>query len=199
MTTSPVPVDAAVIAGLAALPVANVGDSMDRLGVVDSGIHAMWPGAALAGPAFTVEVAGGDNAGIHAAITAIPAGAILVVNGHGVTDRALIGELIAERLRKVGCAGIVIDGAMRDIGDLEELRFPAFARASSPAGPYKNGPFRLGVPVALGGVVVQPGDIIVGDRDGLAVVPAADAADVLARAEQKNRDETDTRRRILES
>lgn len=192
-------VDRRVVEGLAALPVANIGDSMDRLGVVDAGIHAVWQGAALAGPAFTVEVAGGDNAGIHEAISQVPAGAVLVVNGHGVTDRALIGELIAERLRKVGCIGFVVDGAVRDVGDLEGMGFPVFARSSSPAGPYKNGPFRVGVPIALGGVVVSPGDIVVGDRDGLAVVPAAEAEAVLERARRKNEDEAETRRGILAS
>lgn len=199
MTTSPTPVAADVVAGLAALPVANIGDSMDRLNVVDAGIHAIWRGAAVAGPAFTVEVAGGDNAGIHAAISQVPAGAVLVVNGHGVTDRALIGELIAERLRKVGCAGFVVDGAVRDVGDLEEMGFPVFARSSSPAGPYKNGPFRVGVPIALGGVVVTPGDVVVGDGDGLAVVPAAEAEEVLERARRKNADESEIRRGILAS
>lgn len=196
---TPTPVAREVVDGLAALPVANIGDSMDRLNVVDAGIQAVWNGAAVAGPAFTVEVAGGDNAGIHAALAEIPAGAVLVVNGHGVTDRALIGELIAERLRKIGCIGFIVDGAVRDIGDLEELGFPVFARASSPAGPYKNGPFRIGTPIALGGVVVSPGDIVVGDRDGLAVVPAAEAAAVLERARRKNADEAETRRSILAS
>ncbi|WZH38549.1 MAG: methyltransferase [Microbacterium enclense] len=197
--TPSLPVDGDVLAGLADLPVANIGDSMDRLGVVDAGIHAIWNGATVAGPAFTVEVAGGDNAGIHEAIAHVPAGAVLVVNGHGVADRALIGELIAERLRKVGCVGFVVDGAVRDVDDLEAMGFPVFARASSPAGPYKNGPFRVGVPIALGGVVVSPGDIVVGDRDGLAVVPAAEAAAVLERARRKNADEAETRRGILAS
>lgn len=199
MITIPSPVDADVIAGLAALPVANIGDSMDRLNVVDPAIRAVWRGAKVAGPAFTVEVAGGDNAGIHEAIARVPSGAVLVVNGHGVADRALIGELIAERLRKVGCAGFVADGAVRDVDDLEQMGFPVFARSSSPAGPYKNGPFRVGVPIALGGVVVAPGDIVVGDRDGLAVVPAAQAAAVLERARRKNADESETRRGILAS
>jgi regulator of RNase E activity RraA len=181
----------------AALPVANVGDAMDRLGVVDSSIRAVWRGARVAGPAFTVEVAGGDNAGVHEAIGQIRPGQVLVVNGHGVTDRALIGELIAERLRKAGCVGMVLDGAVRDVDDLEELGFPAFAAGASPAGPYRNGPFRLGRPVAIGGVVVHPGDLVLGDSDGVAVVPADEADAVLARAEAKHADETEIRRRIV--
>jgi RraA family protein len=182
---------------LGALPVANIGDSMDRLGVVDSGIRAVWRGARIAGPAFTVEVASGDNAGIHAALPLITKGSVLVVNGHGATDRALVGELIAEKLRKIGCIGIVIDGAIRDVGDLEEMAFPTFARASSPAGPYKNGPYRIQVPVAIGGVVVQPNDIVVADRDGVAIVPSAEAEAILHRARDKNRDEARTRAAIL--
>ncbi|QHC71550.1 methyltransferase [Rathayibacter sp. VKM Ac-2801] len=181
----------------AALPVANVGDSMDRLGVVDAAIRPVWRGARLAGPAFTVEVAGGDNAGIHEAIPQLSPGDVLVVNGHGVQDRALVGELIGERLRKAGCIGIVLDGALRDVDDLEEMGFPAFARSVSPAGPYRNGPYRLGVPVAIGSVVVSPGDLVLGDSDGLAVVPRDQAEAVLERAEAKHAAESETRKSIL--
>ncbi|WP_235450916.1 RraA family protein [Frigoribacterium sp. RIT-PI-h] len=181
----------------AALPVANAGDPMDRPGVVDSSIRAVWRGARVAGPAFTVEGAGCANAGIHEAIGQLRPGQVLVVNGHGVTDRALIGELIAERLRKAGCVGMVVDGAVRDVDDLEELRFPAFAAGASPAGPHRNGPFRLGRPVAIGGVGVPPGDGAPGASGGVAGVPADEADAVLARAEAKHADETETRRRIV--
>lgn len=186
-----------VLQRFAALPVANVGDSMDRLGVVDAAIRPVWRGARVAGPAYTVEVAGGDNAGIHEAISRLAEGDVLVVNGHGVQDRALVGELIGERLRKAGCVGIVIDGALRDVDDLEEMGFPAFARAVSPAGPYKNGPYRLAVPVAIGSVVVSPGDLVLGDSDGLAVVPRDQADEILVRAEAKHETETATRKSIL--
>lgn len=196
-TTITTAVEPAVVARLGALPAANIGDAMDRLGVVGAGIGPVWKGARVVGVAFTVEVAGGDNAGIHAALPQLAAGQVLVVNGHGVHDRALIGELIAERLRSRDVAGIVIDGAVRDVDDLAEMRFPTFAAAASPAGPYKNGPFRIGVPVAIGGVVVAPGDVVVGDGDGLVVVPAADAARVLERAEAKHADETRIREGIV--
>ncbi|MBK1783748.1 RraA family protein [Prauserella cavernicola] len=181
----------------AALPVANVGDSMDRLGVVDAGIGATWRGARLTARARTLEVAGGDNKGIHESIADVRPGEVLVVNGHGVRDRALIGELIAHRLINAECAGMVIDGAVRDIEDLEAERFPVFARASSPAGPYKNGPWRKQVPVAIGGVVVSPGDIVLGDSDGVAVVPWAEAREVLERAERKHADEEAARARTV--
>jgi len=188
-----------IVDRLGALPVANVGDAMERLGVVEAEIGAVWRGARTAGTARTVEVAGGDNAGVHEAIDSLEPGDVLVVNGHGVRDRALVGELIAERLRARGCVGLVVDGAVRDVGDLEEIGFPVFARAVTPAGPYRHGPFRVGVPVAIGGVVVHTGDVVVADGDGVAVVPAAEAADVLARAEAKHADETRTRNEIVAS
>jgi regulator of RNase E activity RraA len=193
------PVTPGIVERLGALPVANIGDAMQRLGVVEAEIGAVWRGARTAGTARTVEVAGGDNAGVHEAIDTLRPGDVLVVNGHGVRDRALVGELIAERLRARGCVGLVIDGAVRDVGDLEELGFPVFARAVTPAGPYRNGPFRVGVPVAIGGVVVHPGDVIVADGDGVAVVPAAEAAAVLDRAEAKHADETRIRNEIVAS
>ncbi len=193
------PVTPDVVQRLGALPVANIGDAMQRLGVVEAEIGAVWRGARTAGTARTVEVAGGDNAGVHEAIDTLRPGDVLVVNGHGVRDRALVGELIAERLRARGCVGLVIDGAVRDVDDLEELGFPVFARAVTPAGPYRNGPFRVGVPVAIGGVVVHPGDVIVADGDGVAVVPAAEAAAVLGRAEAKHADETRIRNEIVAS
>jgi len=193
------PVTPDVVQRLGALPVANIGDAMQRLGVVEAEIGAVWRGARTAGTARTVEVAGGDNAGVHEAIDILRPGDVLVVNGHGVRDRALVGELIAERLRARGCVGLVIDGAVRDVDDLEELGFPVFARAVTPAGPYRNGPFRVGVPVAIGGVVVHPGDVIVADGDGVAVVPAAEAAAVLGRAEAKHADETRIRNEIVAS
>lgn len=170
----------------AALPVANIGDAMERLNVVDGAIHPIWPGARLAGPAFTVLTAGGDNKAIHEALTQIQPGHVLVINGQGAPHRALIGELIAGRAMLKGVLGMLIDGAVRDAAGLAELGFPVFARSTTPAGPYRNGPGVLQVPVAIGGVVVQPGDLIVADEDGAAVVSLASISEVLERAEQKH-------------
>lgn len=179
------------------LPVANVGDAMNRLNVVDPSIKPVWRGARVTGSAYTVEVAGGDNAGIYEALEHIPAGSVLVVNGHGVANRALIGELISERLRQRGVVGVVIDGAVRDVRDIEEMQFPVFSSAISPAGPYRNGPFRVDVPVAIGGVVVAPGDIVVADDDGVAIVPRRDSSRVLDLAEAKNSTELAIRESII--
>lgn len=185
-----------VLTRLGRVPTANIGDAVDRLGIVDGGIGPIWRGARVAGPAFTVWTREGDNLGIHEAIAAAPAGSVIVVNGGGLTKRALIGELMGGRAKQKGIAGFVFDGAVRDRHDLEQIDMPVFARGVSPAGPYKNGPFRLQVPIAIGGVSVAPGDIVVGDDDGVAVIPAADAAGVADRAEAVFADETGRRAKI---
>ncbi|EMY32739.1 hypothetical protein D477_018556 [Arthrobacter crystallopoietes BAB-32] len=186
-----------LVARLAALPAANIGDAMERLGVADSAIQAIWPGAKLAGPAFTVWVAAGDNQGIHASLAAASPGDVVVVSGGGDTSRALLGELIGERAISAGLAGFALDGAARDAEVLGEIGLPVFARATSPAGPYKNGPFRIAVPIAFGGVPVLPGDIIVGDSDGVVIVPCDRAAEIATAAEAVFADEAARRARII--
>lgn len=172
-----------VIEGLSKLPCANIADAMDRLGVAE-GIHAMWSGAKLAGPAYTIWTRSGDNRAVHQAIDAAQPGDVLVVNGGGDTTRALIGELMATRAVKRRLGGFVIDGAVRDRELIGELGLPVFARGATPAGPYKNGPGRLLCPVAIGGVCVLPGDIVLGDGDGVVVVPRAVGATVLEAARE---------------
>ncbi|QKV71909.1 methyltransferase [Streptomyces harbinensis] len=154
---------------------------MDRFGVAD-GIRPLWPGATLSGPAFTVWTRPGDNKGLHAAFETIRRGEILVVNGGGDTTRALIGELVVQKARALEIGGIVLDGAARDLAELPGLGVPVFARAVTPAGPWKTGPYRTGTTVAVGGVPVSPGDWVLGDHDGVAVVPRADIGEVTGAA-----------------
>ncbi|WP_426765001.1 methyltransferase [Pseudarthrobacter sp. 1G09] len=189
--------DQATIERLAKLPAANIGDAMDRLGVADSAIQAVWPGAKLAGPAFTVWTRPGDNKGIHQALQQVRPGDVIVVAGGGDESRALLGELIGERAINLGVAGFVLDGAARDAEALGEIGMPVFARATSPAGPYKDGPFRLGTAVAFGGVPVLPGDVIVGDSDGVVVIPREQATAVAEAAEAVFADETNRRQAIV--
>ncbi|WP_144660510.1 methyltransferase [Paenarthrobacter nicotinovorans] len=186
-----------VLGRLAKLPAANIGDAMDRLGVADSAIQAIWSGARLAGPAFTVWTRPGDNQGIHRALQLAQAGDVIVVAGGGDESRALLGELIGERAINLGIAGFAIDGAARDAEALGEIGMPVFARAITPAGPYKNGPSRLGTPVSFGGVPVLPGDIIIGDSDGVVVVPREQAAAVADAAETVFADESNRRAAII--
>ncbi len=173
------------------VPVAAVGDAQERLWVLEGDIRAMWPGAACAGPALPVYTRAGDNLAVHRALDVAQPGDVLVVNGQGDTTRALLGGLMARRARTLGLAGIVVDGAVRDVDEIESVGLPVFARASTPAGPYKNGPAEVGLPVACGGVVCSPGDIVCGDSDGVAVVPrtrAAHVADAVAEILQHERD-----------
>ncbi|MER6007060.1 RraA family protein [Nonomuraea sp. NPDC051941] len=187
------------LARLAALPTANIGDAMDRLGVLDSRIRPIWPGARVAGRAFTIWTRSGDNALIHQALDVVEPGDVIVVNGGGDESRALIGELIGQRAKNKGVAGFVIDGAVRDADGLGEMGMPVFARAVTPAGPYKNGPGHLGRTVAVGGVAVAPGDLILGDADGVVVVPLAEAERVAQAAEAVFVTEEGKRAAILES
>ncbi|PFG30028.1 methyltransferase [Paramicrobacterium agarici] len=174
---------------LSEVAVSQIGDVMDRLGLVDSSIAPTWKGARFAGRAVTVLTAAGDNKVIHDVIPTLQPGDVLVINGQSATSRALVGELVAERGQRRGCVAYVIDGAIRDVDEIGALEFPVYARAVTPAGPYRNGPGKIGVPVAIGGVVVSPGDWLVGDSDGIAVIPSADLETVLADAEKKREKE----------
>ena len=190
---------AGALARLAVLPTANIGDAMDRLGVLDSRIRSVWPGARVAGRAFTVWTRSGDNALIHQALEVVGAGDVIVVNGGGDESRALIGDLIGQRAKNSGVAGFVIDGAVRDAEGLGEMGLPVFARAVTPAGPYKNGPGHLGRTIAVGGVAVAPGDLVLGDADGVVVVPLAEAERIAQAAEAVFTLEEGKRAAILES
>lgn len=184
MTATSTPtVSDGLVRRFAELPVANVADAMERLHVCDSAIQAMWTGARVCGRAYTVLTRTGDNAFIHAALPEIAEGEVMVVAGGADTSRALIGELIAGRAAVRGVGGFVIDGAVRDADAIQVLGMPVFARAVTPAGPYKNGPGQLQVPVAIGGVVVRPGDLVLGDADGVAVVHVERAEEIATAAE----------------
>jgi regulator of RNase E activity RraA len=160
-----------------------VADALDRMGVAH-GIHSIWRGARLCGPARTVWTRSGDNKLVHEALDLAEPGEVLVVNGGGDLTRALAGELMARKSQIRALAGFVIDGAVRDRVDIEALGFPIFARGVTPAGPFKHGPGHLDRPVAIGGVCVPPGDFVLGDDDGLVVVAADEVDAVCERAEQ---------------
>lgn len=171
-------------AKFAHLPTTIIGDSQDRFGI-PAGLRPIWNSEPFAGEAYTVLTAPGDNLGIHRALAEILPGQVLVVDGGGYEARALIGDLVAEKALALQVAALVIDGAVRDVADIESLGIPVYARTVIPAGPWKNGPYRLNAPVTVGGVVVSPGDIIVGDRDGIAVVSPRGADAVLATCHER--------------
>jgi regulator of RNase E activity RraA len=178
------------------LPSANIGDAMHRLGALDAAIKPVWEGATIVGAAYTVWTRPGDNLGLHEALKHVQPGDVIVVNGGGDLSRALLGELIGGKAKVKGVVGFIIDGAVRDATGLEEYSMPVYARALTPAGPYKDGPFALAAPVAVGGVVVSPGDIVVADEDGVVVIPLEMADRVADLAQAKHEDELAIRRRI---
>lgn len=181
---------------LAKVPTAAIGDGGDRLGLVDSAIKQTWKSAPIAGRAFTIHTREGDNQALHHALKEVVPGDILVISGGGFTERALMGELIAQRAQNAGIIGMIIDGAVRDVDELAKLNFPVWARAVSPAGPYKTGPGRLGVDVAIGGVVCRHRDYVVADGDGVVVIPAESAEQVLSAGQAVVQDEAERREKI---
>ena len=172
--------DPAILEAFAEHSAANLGDAMERLDIADGGIVPIWSGAKAVGSALPILTVGGDNKAVIGALDVIQPGDILVINAQGHTDRAIMGDNLAQRFEVFGATGAIVDGAVRDREIIAEMRFPVFARAVVPAGPFKNGPGRIGVPVAIGGIVVSPGDIVVADGDGMISIPQERAAEVLA-------------------
>jgi 4-hydroxy-4-methyl-2-oxoglutarate aldolase len=145
-------------------------------------IAAIWPGARASGPAFTVKVAPGDNASLHAAIAAARPGDVLVTDGAGFTERALWGAIMSYAAMRRGIAALVVDGAVRDVAEITEMRFPVFAASRTPVGPYNKVHGELGGHVTCGGVGVNDRDLVYADDDGVVVIPAASAGMVTAAA-----------------
>jgi RraA family protein len=182
---------------LGEVPAANVGDALQRMTVMDGGIRLCTERTALLGNALTVDVRSGDNLAIHRALDEARPGDVLVVNGHGDMTRALIGDLIGEIMVNAGVTGAVVDGAVRDVQALSEMGLAVYARAITPAGPFKNGPGAIGAPVAVGGVVVAAGDVLVGDADGVVVVPRSRVREVVDAVGGICEKEAELRQRIL--
>lgn len=189
--------DSAVLEQFAEVPASIVGDVLERMTGLDGGIRLWTERAELIGFALPVNVPAGDNLGIHRALDEARPGDVLVVNGRADINRALVGDLIGEIMASTGMTGAVIDGAVRDVDALSQQGLTIYARAVTAAGPFKNGPGVVGAAVAVGGVVVSPGDLLVGDRDGVVVVPQDKIDFVLERVGQTMSNEQNLRRRIL--
>lgn len=181
---SPASTDRHALAALAELDLVNVADAMHGVGCVDSAIRPfLAPVPRVVGPALTVLVTPGNGLMIRRAILLARSGDVLVVNAFANTERAVLGGSIVADMIAHGIAGLVIDGAVRDIAEIRELGLPVFARAlSSRSGTDLSGKGEVNVPIACGGVVVFPGDIILADQEGIVVVPRRDASLVAAHA-----------------
>lgn len=170
------------------LPVANIDDNMGRIACVDTAIKP-FNKAKLLGCAFTVKAPQGDNLMFHKALDLAKEGDIIVVAGGGNMERSLCGEIMMNYAKMKKLGGFLIDGVIRDIEATKELDFPVYAKGSNPNGPYKNGPGEINVPVAVGGQVIFPGDIIVGDEDGVIVVRPEDAIELIEKVTRFNNNE----------
>ena len=152
----------------------------------------------MAGTAVTVRTRGGDNLAIHRAFDFCRPGDVLVIDGGGEVGQALMGEIMATYAESLGVQGLVIDGAIRDVGAIRARDFPVYARGVTHRGPYKNGPGEINVPVAVGGMVVHPGDVVVGDDDGVLAIAPEDAAAVMEAAQRQGEKEAAVLRSITE-
>lgn len=180
-----------IIEGFRNAPTSIISDNLARLpGAV--GLKPYHRSGRLIGTAFTVRTRPGDNLAIHRALELVGPGDVVVVDGGGDETRALVGEIMKNIAQWRKAEGYVIDGAIRDVAAFAGDDFPCFARAVIHRGPYKNGPGEINVPVTIGGSVISPGDIVVGDEDGVVSFPASGAVALLeaVRVQIKREDET---------
>lgn len=183
-------VDAQVVEQAAQFPSSILADVAGRRGGLHGRIAPLAPSMRFAGPAITVEVRPGDNLMIHAAMAMAQPGDVIVVDGKGDLSSALMGEIMSQQCVALGIAAVVIDGAVRDSEAIRELGFPMYAAGLNPNGPTKFVPGRLNHPISIGGVTVNPGDLVVGDADGVTVIERAKAAAMLPLAADKVAAET---------
>lgn len=167
------------------VPVANVSDCMARMTAGGPRVRRMHMGGRMAGPALTIKTRPGDNLMIHKALELATAGDVIVVDAGGDLTNALIGEIMVGEAIKRGLGGMVIHGAIRDCGEIARLPLPVFAAGVTHRGPYKDGPGEINVPIAIDGMVIEPGDLMIGDDDGVLCVPFDAASALLQAARQK--------------
>lgn len=177
--------DPQLVEAFRGIPSSNIGDMMYRLYNMQSDIKAYNPRMPLLGTAFTVKAPEGDNMFFHIALEMAQPGDIIVVDAGGGSERSLCGEMMFNEALNKGIAGFIVNGCIRDTDCLATLDFPVYATGVTPQGPWKNGPGEINVPVCCGNQVVCPGDILVGDPDGVVVVHPADAAEIAALARAK--------------
>ena len=164
------------------IPVANIDDNCGRIAAVDASIYPLNPKARLLGTAFTVNAPAGDNLLFHKALDMAQPGDVIVLANKGSMSRALCGEIMSSYAKARGLAGIIIDGCVRDSYTLSQMDFPVYAKGVTPNGPYKNGPGEMNFPVSFAGIIINPGDIIVGDSDGLIAIRQEHAKELAEKA-----------------
>lgn len=183
-------VDPSIVEQASQFPSSILADVAGRRGALSGRIAALSPTMKFAGPALTVEVRPGDNLMIHAAMAIARPGDVIVVDGKGDLSSALMGEIMSQQCVALGVVAVVIDGAVRDSEAIRELGFPMYAAGLNPNGPTKSVPGRVNHPISIGGVSVKPGDLVVGDADGVTVIERDKAAAMMPLAAEKVAAET---------
>jgi RraA family protein len=164
-------VDAKWAAQYRDLPVANVSDMMSRATAGGARLRPLHSGGYMSGPAFTVKTRPGDNLIVHKALDLAQAGDVVVVDAGGDLTNAIVGELMLSYAAKKGLGGVVINGSVRDLAAIRASKFPVYAVGVTHRGPYKDGPGEINVPIAIDGMVIVPGVLVIGDDDGILCVP----------------------------
>ena len=176
---------AELLRGLAAFPTPDISDQLNRLYAVSPAVHLLTsPGHRVCGPACTVKVFPGDNLMVHKSLDVLEPGDVVVVDAGGSSQNAVLGDLISMKAKHRGAQGFVVDGFVRDLPSIAELDLPVFARGTTPIGPLHRGPGEINFAVCCGGVVVNAGDIVVGDAMGVVIVPKEIAGELLERLRQ---------------
>ncbi|MBQ0139913.1 MAG: RraA family protein [Kurthia sp.] len=166
-------------------PTTAISDGQSGNGFAAGAIHPIRSDLTLVGRAVTVQLPIGENGAVLQAIKLAKGGDVLVINAKGDRHRAVAGDFVISMMQKVGIAGLVVDGVIRDIEAVRALKFPVFCKGTSAVAGVKNGGGKVNIPIALGEAVVHPGDYIFGDVDGIMVVPANDIDEVLEKTKRK--------------
>lgn len=189
-------VSIATLHALRQLGAATIYEAQGAKGALDSGIKPIAPGMRLAGPALTVDTRPADNLMLHYAMLKARPGDVLVVDAKGFLEAGVWGDVFTEQAQRIGLAGLVIHGAVRDAAAMTEAGFPVFSRGLSIKGTGKHQPGRLNVTVTIGDVAIDPGDVIVGDQDGVVVVKRHEVDAVLRKSRQREEKEAQFRQQI---
>lgn len=183
--TSAAQCDTRIIDALRDIPVSTMSDSMHRnIGTVGLSPYHQATKQTMAGTAVTVRSRGGDNLAYLRALEYCRPGDVLVIDAGGDLNNAVVGGILTFYAAKIGVVGVIVDGAIRDVAEIRSRTFPVYARGVTHRGPYKDGPGEINVTVSVGDMVVNPGDVIVGDQDGLLAIPQDDVERVLAKARE---------------